>query len=66
MLIQNCLLKKDVYYQEGAYYDFEKMKLFGPKNYDKYLSHFYGDYMTPPLPDKRKTSHQHGGVYIID
>lgn len=47
------VLRKDVYYQEGATYDFEGMKLFGPKNYDKYLSHFYGDYMTPPSASEK-------------
>ena len=44
------ILNKEYYYAEGAYYDFEGMKLFGPKNYDAYLANFYGDYMK--IPDK--------------
>ena len=47
------ILKKDYYYKEGAFYDFEGMKLFGPKNYDAYLKVFYGDYMLPPKKDER-------------
>lgn len=27
--------------------DFEGLRLIGPKHYHEYLSHFYGDYMTP-------------------
>ena len=27
------------------------------KNYDEYLTHLYGDYMTPPPEDQRKADH---------
>lgn len=47
------ILKKDYYYQDGAYYDFEGLKLFGPANYDAYLSHFYGDYMQIPKKEEQ-------------
>ena len=50
----NSIMRKDVYYQDGAYYDFEGLKLFGPKNYDAYLTKIYGDYMTIP---KNKNKH---------
>ena len=47
------MLRKDVYYKDGAYYDFENLKLFGPKEFDAYLTHIHGDYMTPPKVDDR-------------
>lgn len=37
-----------------------------PSGYDEILREEYGDYMTPPPEDKRKTTHQHGGVYCIE
>ncbi len=43
-------------YADGAYYDFEGMKLFGPKDYDTYLTIIYGDYMTPP---KKNAQNKH-------
>ena len=45
------ILNKEYYYADGAYYEFEGEKLFAPKNYDAYLSHFYGDYMK--IPDEK-------------
>ena len=46
------ILEKNIYYKEGAYYEFEGLKLFGPANYDAYLTHIYGDYMK--IPEKMK------------
>lgn len=40
--------------REGALYDFEGIKLRGFKDYDKYLSHLYGDYMQLPPEGSRK------------
>lgn len=40
-------------YREGAYYKFEGRMLFGPKDFDAYLTHIYGDYMTVPPKEKR-------------
>lgn len=37
--------------------NFEGMKVKIPKMYHEYLTHFYGDYMTPPPPEKRDDSH---------
>ncbi len=49
------ILDKKYYYGDGAYYSFEGLRLFGPSNYDAYLSHFYGDYMkVPPVHERNK------------
>ena len=40
-------------------YIFEGRKVWGPNNYDAYLSKMYGDYMTPPPIEKRKSHHPH-------
>lgn len=40
--------------KDGVYYDFEGIKLRGFKEYDKYLSHLYGDYMQLPPEGSRK------------
>ena len=37
----------------GTEYNFEGIKVKGPDMYDKYLNHFYGDYMTPPSENER-------------
>ncbi|WP_418810234.1 LicD family protein [Paraprevotella xylaniphila] len=42
------------WYGDGAFYSFENLKLHGLKEYDKYLSHLYGDYMSVPPVDSRK------------
>lgn len=36
-----------------------------PVGYHEILSAIYGDYMTPPAEDKRNTTHQHDGAYIL-
>ena len=36
------------YFGEGRQYPFEGYLLTGPSMYDEYLTHMYGDYMTPP------------------
>ena len=40
-------------YDELAEYDFEDIKLVGPKDYNAVLSHQYGDYMTLPKEEDR-------------
>jgi lipopolysaccharide cholinephosphotransferase len=42
---------------EGAKLQFEDVKAFGPKEWDKYLTHIYGDYMRLPPEGKRKSDH---------
>ena len=44
-------------------YTFEGRIVWGPNNYDAYLTKMYGDYMTPPPIEKRKSHHSH---YFID
>lgn len=41
---------------EGTKYPFEDIQLIGPVEYDEFLRHFYGDYMTPPS-DADKDKH---------
>ena len=40
------------WYGEGVMYPFANTKFYGLKEYDKYLSQLYGDYLTPPKGDK--------------
>ena len=41
---------------KGKKYPFETLMLRGPEQYDAFLTHFYGDYMTPPK-DMDKDKH---------
>ena len=50
------LMKKEIF-GEPIEYEFEGMKIFGVENYDEYLTKLYGDYMTPPPPEKRVSHH---------
>lgn len=43
-----------VVYGAGMLYPFEDMMLNGPEDYDTVLRQMYGDYMTPPPPEKRE------------
>jgi len=42
---------------EGTYMKFEHLTVKIPKQYDAYLQHLYGDYMTMPPVEKRKSHH---------
>lgn len=42
------------WYGRDSFYQFEDLQLRGLKEYDKYLTHLYGDYMTLPPEGKRK------------
>ena len=46
-------LKKDVY-DEPVKLDFEGHMFYVPRDYDKWLTAFYGDYMTLPPEEKRR------------
>ena len=48
----NEILPKEIY-GSGSDYEYEGMIIKGPDKYDDYLSHFYGDYMTPPPINQR-------------
>lgn len=51
------------WYGAGVKIEFEGITVTVPKEYDKLLRQIYGDYMTPPPPEKRVTTHQ---TCIID
>ena len=44
------------YFGKPTKYKFENVEVFGPEQYDKYLTHMYGDYMTIP---KDTTTNSH-------
>lgn len=56
-----CYRYKDIMpkelFDEVIELKFEDTKFLAPKNYDYYLSSLYGDYMTPPPPEKQVTHH---------
>jgi len=42
------------YFGDGAFYEFEGIKLRGPSMHNEYLAHIYGDYMKiPPIESQR-------------
>ena len=45
-------------YEEASILDFEDLKVKGPKMWDKYLTHMYGDYMKLPPKEKRRIHFQ--------
>lgn len=49
------------WFGEGVVREFEGRKVVLPKNYEAYLTHIYGDYMTPPPVDQRGG---HAFVYV--
>ena len=51
------------WFGSGCKVVFENMELIAPNNYDLYLSHIYGDYMTPPPKEKQVSVHD---IEIID
>ena len=51
-------LKSEIY-NEYVYLDFETIKIKAPKQWDKYLTQFYGDYMTLPPIEKRVLPHEY-------
>ena len=44
------------WFGKGRRYQFENISLVGPIEYDLYLTHMYGDYMTPP-PESQRVAH---------
>ena len=52
-------------FNEKIELDFEGHKFSAPKEYDKYLTIVYGDYMTPPPPESRNSGH-HISVLDLD
>lgn len=52
--------------EEVQYAPYEETKFMIPVHYDEILTWVYGDYMTPPAPDKRVASHGTEGVEIYE
>jgi len=46
------------WYGKEAFYQFEDIQIRGLKEFDKYLSHLYGDYMKMPPKDSRKVHYR--------
>ena len=40
-------------------YPFEDTSFYGPEKMDEYLTNLYGDYMTPPPPEKQVFRHEY-------
>lgn len=51
------VMVKDDIYKEGALYEFEGEYFNAPKEYDKYLTQIYGDYMKVPKKENRNKHH---------
>ncbi len=45
------------WFEQTVELPFENTTFSAPKGYIEYLEYFYGDYMTPPPPDKRENRH---------
>ena len=45
------------YFGDGVSGKFEGLDVVLPQDYDRYLTVMYGDYMTPPPPEKRIGHH---------
>jgi len=52
------------WFGEGAKATFEGVEVIIPKEYDKYLTKLYKDYMTPPPPEKRIGHHFDKGLTL--
>lgn len=51
------VMLKDEIYKEGALYEFEGEMYNAPKEYDKYLTQIYGDYMKVPKEEHKNKHH---------
>lgn len=51
------ILNRPEIYADGASFEFEGRSFNGPKDYDRYLTHIYGDYMKLP-PMEQRNWHQ--------
>jgi len=49
-------LKRCIYY-DRILYRFSEIEVWGIRNYHDHLTNLYGDYMTPPPPEKRQCPH---------
>lgn len=53
---KRIMLKKEMF-EDYELMDFENIKLKAPKNWDKFLKQYYGDYMELPPEEKRVLTH---------
>lgn len=54
--MNKCTFERD-WFGEPQYHNFEGRMFPFPENYDSILTRIYGDYMTPPPPEKRIAPH---------
>jgi len=50
------IILKNIFF-DRVLYDFEEYKFLSVRDYDSWLTRIYGDYMTPPPPEKRVSAH---------
>ena len=53
------------WYQDGCEVEFEGLKVKAPKEYDKWLTHVYGDYMQLP-PEEKRVGHHYAEVIDVE
>lgn len=54
------------WFEEGVKLPFEHLQIDCPKDYDKYLTLTFGDYMTLPPVEQRKSLHEHYYLEYLD
>lgn len=65
LLTHSCIypLERELFQKEWfsdyVYLPFENIEIRLPKEYDHYLTHLFGDYMTPPPAEKQVSTHSH-------
>ena len=59
---KNEIIPKN-FYDEIVNLNFEGFSFNAPGEYKQWLEHIYGDYMTPPPPEKRITHHAYIAYY---
>lgn len=62
--IRNCHAKK--YFDESTKLEFEGHEFSAPQGYHEVLTQLFGDYMTPPPPEKRVTHHRNKCYWISE
>ena len=65
VMTHSCIypLEKELFpkswFDDYIYVDFENIKIRLSNHYDEYLTHLFGDYMTPPPKENRVSDHSH-------
>ena len=63
--LQPHLLNKNEF-SDRVLLNFENRRFYAPKAYDKWLTILFGDYMTPPPPEKQISLHGIQAFWIVD